>query len=409
MTSQSSGYAAVGRRRGEPVVALMVLIGGWIGARAALLTGDAPDPLRTIPFAESAGPATSHHPPRRASAGLQSVRVPEARRLFVPVRSAAATIEQRPTAIVPHVPVQSGAAESFAQAALRPEVAPPPNQPPRQTTVHIAAGHQLLWLAGLAELPLPPEVTVQRGAVPLLPLSAHPLATTPAAVSMLRWSADGWLLWRQGGNGYALPASGSAGGPPRGGAYGASQAGVVVRYRLAPASALRPVAYVRATSAFQPPRGAELAAGLALRPARRMAIAATAEVRVVQASDGAMLVRPGASLISEFPPLPLPLGLRGEAYLAAGYVGGTGATPFADGSVRIDRRVATGAGVELRAGGGAWGGAQRGAQRLDLGPTITLGLPVGRAGARLSADWRFRVAGAATPDSGAAVTLSAGF
>jgi hypothetical protein len=391
-------------------VALMVLIGGWVGARAALLAGDAPDPLRTIPFAESAGPATDQHPPRSPSARLASVRVSEARQLPVPLRPAAAAIQQWPVGLPPHVPVRSGAAEPFVPAASDPAVSPPTsNLPPRQTAVHIAAGHQLLWLAGLAALPLPPEVTAQRGAAPFLPPSPHPLTTMPAAVPGLRWSADGWLLWRQGGNGYALPASGSAGGPPRDGAYGASQAGVVVRYRLAPASALRPVAYVRVASALQSPRGAELAGGLALRPVRRMAIAATAEVRVVQASDGAMLIRPGGSLISEFPPLPLPLGLRGEAYLAAGYVGGTGGTPFADGSVRIDRRVTTGAGVELRAGGGAWGGAQRGAQRLDLGPTISLGLPVGRVGARLSADWRFRVAGAAAPDSGAAVTLSAGF
>ena len=65
--------------------------------------------------------------------------------------------------------------------------------------------------------------------------------------------------------------------------------------------------------------------------------------------------------------------------------------------------------AELRLGGGAWGGAQDGAKRVDVGPTATLDLPVGGVNTRLSADYRFRVAGDAAPDSGAAITFSAGF
>ncbi|MEP7223149.1 MAG: hypothetical protein ABI673_10855 [Novosphingobium sp.] len=59
---------------------------------------------------------------------------------------------------------------------------------------------------------------------------------------------------------------------------------------------------------------------------------------------------------------------------------------------------------------GRRGGAQRGASRVDVGPSAGIVLRLGdAAAARLAMDWRFRVAGHAAPASGPAVTLSAGF
>ena len=59
---------------------------------------------------------------------------------------------------------------------------------------------------------------------------------------------------------------------------------------------------------------------------------------------------------------------------------------------------------------GLWAGAQRGAGRVDLGPAIELGVPLGRqARARIEADWRFRVGGRAAPGSGPAVVLAVSF
>ena len=69
-----------------------------------------------------------------------------------------------------------------------------------------------------------------------------------------RWSADGWLLWRRGST--LAPAGGLL--TP---SYGASQAGVVLRYRLAPGSALRPAAYLRATAALNGSRETRGGAG----------------------------------------------------------------------------------------------------------------------------------------------------
>ena len=94
---------------------------------------------------------------------------------------------------------------------------------------------------------------------------------------------------------------------------------------------------------------------------------------------------------------------------SAGYVGGYAATAFVDGQLRVDRPIATIGPTEIRAGGGAWGGAQQGANRLDVGPTASVKVSSGQIGARLGVDWRFRVVGDAAPSSGPAMTLAAGF
>ena len=110
----------------------------------------------------------------------------------------------------------------------------------------------------------------------------------------------------------------------------------------------------------------------------------------------------------------VPLGFQVRGYAQAGWVGGDYATAFVDGQIVADREVAafdlgkTRDG-SLRVGGGAWGGAQRNAERLDAGPSASLVVPVADAPVRLSVDYRFRILGDAEPDSGVAVTLSTGF
>ena len=138
----------------------------------------------------------------------------------------------------------------------------------------------------------------------------------------------------------------------------------------------------------------------------------------VQDSGGAARARPVITVVSEIPPLRLPLGIAGEIYGQAGWAGGRDPTAFYDAAAVAERRVVElGHGAELRAGGGAWSGGQsggqRGAARLDIGPRIELRGLLGKSGSwigvRLAADWRFRVAGRAEPGSGPAITLSAGF
>ena len=215
-----------------------------------------------------------------------------------------------------------------------------------------------------------------------------------------RWSGDGWLLLRTDGNGPLAP------GVP---SYGRSQAGAVVRYQLAPSGGHRPLAYARVTRALTGPAESELAAGLAARPLARVPLSVAAEVRVFDGPFGRE-VRPAAFAVTELPAARLPLGLRAEAYAQAGYVGGRYATAFVDGQARIDRRVARlGQQAEVRAGAGVWGGAQKHAARLDIGPSATASFRLGPTRSRVAVDYRVRVAGEAEPKSGPALTISAGF
>ena len=190
--------------------------------------------------------------------------------------------------------------------------------------------------------------------------------------------------------------------------YGASQAGVVLRYRLS-MGGHRLTAYTRLASALGGSRQREAAAGLSARPLPRLPVIAAVELRVQNDRAGTRH-RPVASVITQLPPIPLPEDLRAEVYVQAGYAAGKDPTPFADGQIRLDRRTGGMGGAELRLGLGAWGGAQRGAARLDIGPAAAAQLPLGRRGsARVALDWRFRVAGNAAPASGPAITLSTGF
>jgi hypothetical protein len=240
---------------------------------------------------------------------------------------------------------------------------------------------------------------LQRNEVaPYQPLAAAlPTRTQPS-----RWSGDGWMLLRRGNGGEA--ASGL-----RPASYGAGQAGGILRYRLAPGSDRRPFAYLRATTTLRGPSEQQAALGLGLRPLAHIPVSAAAEVRAVEGAGG-LKTQPAAFLFTELAPIVLPAQLQAELYAQAGYVGGAFATAFADGQLRIDRPLAEVGRAPARLGGGAWGGAQKGAARLDVGPSATIWLPLSpSSGARLALDWRLRVAGDAEPRSGPALTLSSGF
>jgi hypothetical protein len=190
--------------------------------------------------------------------------------------------------------------------------------------------------------------------------------------------------------------------------------GAVLRYNLAPSSPVRPQLYWRTTAALAAAlRDPEAAFGLMARPVRRLPLAVLGEVRL-QASGGPVRVRPVVMAVTELPPLALPFGAEAEVYAQAGWAGGRDPTAFYDAAaVALHKLAKPLPGADLRLGGGLWSGGQRGAARLDIGPRIELrcmiGKPAKRIGVRLSADWRFRVAGAAEPGSGPALTLSAGF
>ena len=251
-------------------------------------------------------------------------------------------------------------------------------------------------------LPSEPAIAMDQAA------ALRPMASAAAQATGSHWSVDGWLLLRPGGNSFNAPGAGLPGAVIPAGFYGGSQGGLILRYFLAPGSRVSPALYLRGSSGIERPRGEEVAAGFSVRPIPGLPIWLMAEGRVTRTVNGT-IVRPAAALVSELPPARLPLGTRAEAYVQAGYVGGRGATAFVDGQARVEHPLVRASSFELRAGGGVWGGAQRGASRLDVGPTATLAFRLGPVGTRLSADYRWRVAGNAAPGSGPVVTLSAGF
>ena len=387
------------RRRGQPLAVLGFVLAGWIGVRAAVWE----PPFASIQApsaAEFAGTARGPSPASGAmeqgvaesvSAALRSTR--SYRESFAPLRPNRAVVE-------PALPLAGGAREPLA---LSGPLAPAP-APPDAVTPHVAAAHQLLYLAALGRLPLPPGLALL--ATPpqrLIEPSGVPPAGLAAATA--RWSGDGWLLVRRGSGGLAA----AAGFP----SYGASQAGAVIRFALAPNSPHAPQVYARVSRAIGGFDEGELAAGLSARPFANLPVRLLGEARVQRGSNGTR-VRPAASLVSELPPLRLPLGIVGEAYAQAGYAGAPigakrGATAFFDVQAVADRKLASAGPAELRLGAGAWSGGQKGVARLDLGPRASLRLATRPATSRLALDWRFRVAGNARPASGPTLTFSAGF
>lgn len=379
---KSAAASQVRVRRGQPLLVFGLLLAGWIGLRAVMWERIELPPLRkavetaiarAVPSAAKSAPALANQVQQiaPASAALQ------------PVPSPSVDVAPLPPSVNPAPPLVFGGGSS--------------------DSVRVAAAHQLAWMAGVAQLPVPRFITerlaqTQRigGLVPLEQTRVPPGAAVPS-----RWSADGWLLLREGGAGATVTGLPSP-------TYGASQAGAVIRYRLSTANRHQPALYLRVSSAVQRPRGEEAALGVSARPLAQLPVAVQVELRATQQVRGTTL-RPAISAVSGLPRLDLPAGFLSEFYGQAGFVGGPDSTAFADAQVRIERRIARLGRGELRAGLGAWGGAQKGAGRLDIGPTATIDFALGAGQGRVSADWRLRTSGNAAPQSGPALTLSAGF
>ncbi len=383
MTAGSNTARARVRAKGGPLVMLVVLVSGWSAARA--VWWDNPF-LPLVPDPDL--PPLAANPPTAKFVAAQTSPLP-------------LLAQERPRAGA--LPIASAAMGWRAGASGG-----------GGSDGEVAVAQQLPWDAALrdlirdsaviagAEAGLPAGDSDWPAAAPFLP--TRPAAPAPAPTG--RWSVDAWAFWRQGSN--AAPIS--QGRVP---IYGASQAGAVLQYRLAPASPRDPRLYARAYRALVRRGESELALGASARPLGRVPLRLAGEVRY---TDGAFsdTVRPAAYIVSELAPVPLPFGARLEAYGQAGWVGGPDPTGFADGQASVTgelRKVAglTDNAVRLSLGVATWGGAQKDAQRIDIGPTLRLDVTLGDVPARISVDWRQRVGGDAGPDSGLAATLSTRF
>lgn len=228
---------------------------------------------------------------------------------------------------------------------------------------------------------------------PLLPGLPHRQSQPLVRRPLSRWSASAWLLAR-GGSGLA------PGG--LGGQLGGSQAGVRVAYAI---DRKHRVALAGRVSSPLGPGLREAALGVEWQPTR-LPLRLVAEQRFAIAGGRG---GPALGVVGGLDPTPLPLGFRLEGYGQAGVIRRTATEPYVDGALRVAHPVTEIGRVRVDFGAGLWGAAQRGAARLDLGPSLAVAIPIGARSVRFGLDWRQRVAGAARPGSGLAVTLGSDF
>jgi hypothetical protein len=269
--------------------------------------------------------------------------------------------------------------------------------PPRDGA-SLSLRHQRLWLAALG---------MQTSAVEPTELSGEMAAASPAlpGQSLLqvrdrRWSADTWLFWRE--------ASHHQESTPSAPLYGANQFGGIVRYRLGDAGSSASQLAVRTYRALIEARESQLGLGISTRPIASMPIRSHLEIQTaVRPADAE--VRAAGFVTTEMPAIEVSDRVKAEVYAQAGYVSGAQASLFAQGQALVSRDLSEFRLDNLRVGAGAWAGAQRGAERIDIGPSIHVTAQLADTPVRLSLDWRERVAGDAVPPSGIAATLSAHF
>lgn len=390
-------------RRGGALVTLGGALAVWLVLRVAMWEAPfAPASLAVMPLADAPAVASTVAPADPAAALVTTS----------PASPAAAPFPAAPVPALPAwqpgplpLPVTSDLVPE--RVSYAPQIAPGPSPIARRgfAGANSLIAHVLLLQAGYRGAAGPARGLAtgnfaQADANPrptYAPQAAEAMRRDPAGLP--RWSMDGWALWRQDNDSPLLS------GRP---SYGRSQAGAVLRYHLVPTSGHAPQLHLRGSLALAGRQEREAALGASARPLPGVPVRLAAEARVSETDRGTE-VRGAAYAVTELAPVRLPGGFTGEAYAQGGYVSGAFATPFVDGQARITRQFAGSEDLRLEAGGGAWGGAQEDARRLDVGPSAALAFRIGPARGRVSADYRFRVAGDAEPASGPALTLSAGF
>lgn len=356
-----SDKSGVRRRRGEPLTALVLLIAGWTGARMMMWES----PFETaLPFAERL-PGASRHTSLPDAPAPTSI-------------DAAVDDLVKPRSIIETMAVVAPVAPRNGPSLASLTAAYPFGQALPGGTALALNQADLARTSGIS------PVIVQPG-------------PPPPQQRERRWHLAAWAAWRAGSG---LPQFANGARPA---SYGGTQVGALTQLDLAGGSR-RPAVHLRTTYAPDRPSQAEVALGAGLRPFGDVPVRLLAEVRGTRGA-GRTEVRPAVLAVTELAPVSLPMGFSGDGYAQAGWVGGQFETAFVDGQARITRPLLQAGRAKVRVGVGAWGGAQKFAERIDVGPTASLEL----APVRLSIDYRAKVAGNASPGDGVALTLSTGF
>lgn len=351
--------------RGRPVRFVALLLGGWTSVRITLLVAGQTGPV--VP----SGPMLAAAPPQ--------AEIHRRLRPMAAVRRSAFVAGASPSPLVVPLrsPIQSGRAGWSAGTA------------------------DLLLQGALAFVSTPRSGLALGSYAPGAGFAEaeQQLPSSRARADTIdRWHGTAWILWRPEGPATATLA-------PR---LGGSQAGARVDYALAPGA----LVYGRVTGALERPVATEAAAGVALRPAPSLPVSIGIERRQALSagarSDFAALVAGGVD--SQH----LARGLWINGYAQAGVVGTRARDGFIDGRLGVERLVGpsdptVGGSGRAAIGASLWGGAQPGADRLDIGPRARLDMTVAGMSLRVGAEWRERIAGRARPSSGFALVAGADF
>lgn len=341
-------------RDGAPIRFLVLMLGGWTCLRVAMLA----------PGWRAGEPRDAGPPSLPAQDARSTMHSPDpVARMPATAGSRAAAAHQQPP------PRRFSPTWSPALAAPAPRV-----------------------VAGSASFPIvatPPfaPIVLSSAQAPFGPPPQVPDAARPTR----RWTGSAWLLARRDGGPTLAP----------GGTLGGSQAGARLLFRLNGDARQPLVLSGRVYAPLRRTAGAEAALGLDWWPSAGLPVHLLIERRQRLGREGrsafSAAVHGGGSA-------DLGRGWRLDGYAQAGVVGTRSRDLFVDGAARVSHPVGP---VEV--GGAVWGAAQPDASRLDAGPHVTLLIRTRDATLRLSAEYRYRIAGGARPASGPALTLGVDF
>lgn len=297
----------------------------------------------------------------------------------------------------------AGTKAMTSQLAIAHEfIAPPIPKPEGRDTVKASRNethepaYSVLAYVQRTEIAVP--LSLARVSADISP-AQRPKPVEPAPVSLPtltdNWSLAAYAIYRPDSGTVSLSPSSQLGG---------SQFGFRAQRRL-----LQPIPNVtlslnlRASTPLKVSNGKEAGVGLAIRRAGRIPVEFIAERRVGLDRGGrnafAGLIATGIN------DLPIAAGFNLNGYVQAGVVGLRKHDGFADGSLRLEREVASAQSLKFQLGAGIWGAIQPGVSRVDIGPSAAIRFRVGSAGVRLGGEWRQRVSGNASPGSGPAITF----
>lgn len=232
-----------------------------------------------------------------------------------------------------------------------------------------------------------------------LPTPPRSPDVSPGSARFSNLSISAWAILRPAGAGLNLATNGQ---------LGASQAGIRVQQPLLHIGRRLPIAFnLRVSAPLDQKLGREAGIGLGTRPVKQLPVELILERRVALDRGG----RNAFAVIAAggFNDKRLVNKMSLSGYAQTGIVGFTRGDRFVDGALQIERALLDRNDTGLRLGAGIWGAAQPSVTRIDVGPILTVKQRLGTANLRISAEYRWRVAGQARPASGPALSIGTDF